>query len=164
MVNQTKRNAAAKADMVVEGTGTQQGVPTRLTDVAIERVEALARTGLRQTSIAALLGINEHSWDKAKAAQPEVAFAFQKGRAGLEEELATMLVSMARKGNIAACIFSLKNVANWSDGGIRGEAGPALQVNINIPPSMSTAEFDKIVGAKPKTIDHKPKSKGGASR
>jgi hypothetical protein len=142
-----KRNAAAKAVMVVEGTGLS-GVPTRLTDVAIERVEALARTGLRQTSVAALLGISEDAWDRAKEQQPEVAAAFQRGRASLEEELAGMLVAQARKGNIAATIFALKNVANWSDGGIRGEQAPSLSVNINIPPAMTDEEFKQIVDGK----------------
>ncbi len=149
-MKRTKRNAAARDLMVVEGTGLSSA-PTQLTGAGIERVEALARTGLRQVSIAALLGIGEDAWDAANRHQSEVAAAFQRGRAGLEEELAGLLVAQARKGNIAATIFSLKNVANWSDGGIRGEAAPSLQVNINIPPSMSKAEFQKITQVKRST-------------
>jgi hypothetical protein len=145
--------------MVVEGTGIQgnKKSPCRLTSAGIERTEALARAGLRESAIAALLGVDKDAWRSARKAQPEVALAFQQGRAGLEEELAGLLITQARKGNIPAIIFSLKNVANWSDGGIRGEAAPSLQVNINIPPAMSKAEFQEIVDGKTKTIDHKPR-------
>ena len=139
-----KRNVTVRPLMVVEGTG-MSGNPTQLTEVAIERVEALARTGLRQISIAALLGIGEGAWDSAIEHQPEVDAAFRRGRASLEQELAGLLIARAREGNIAATIFGLKNVAQWSDGGIRGEAAPALNVNINIPPSMSEAEFRQII-------------------
>ncbi|GBF27541.1 hypothetical protein MnTg02_02595 [bacterium MnTg02] len=80
--------------MVVKGTGIS-GAPTQLTEVTIERVEALARAGLRQTSIAAI-------------------------------------------------IFSLKNVAQWSDGGIRGEATPAL----NVTTAMSSKSKATAIGSR----------------
>lgn len=143
----TKRNVKARRNTVVPGTG-RAGAPTRLTGTGIERVEALAATGLRQVSIAALLGLGRDAFESALEHQPEVRAAFERGRAALEQELATMLVAHARKGNIAATIFSLKNIANWSDGGIRGEQAPAVAVQINIPPGMSEDEFRRIVEGK----------------
>ena len=58
-------------------------------------MEALALTGLRQTSIAALLGIGEDAWTGVIESQSEVADAFARGRSGLEQELVGLLLTHA---------------------------------------------------------------------
>ena len=140
-----KRNKSAREVMVVPGTGTTQS-PTRLTALALERVEALAQTGLSQNAIAALLGVGEDGWKTAMKQQPDAAEAFARGRAALERQLVATLVARAQKSD-TCLIFALKNLHGWrSEGGIRGEEQrQAPLVQINLPDPRDRDEYLKLV-------------------
>jgi hypothetical protein len=151
----TKRNAGARSLMVVQNTG-RKSVPTKLTALAVETVFSLARAGLREQSIAARISIDATTFANCKKNQPEIQAAFDAGRAELEEEIAGLLLTSAREGQLSAQIFLAKNHNGFSDQGIRGEQAQKVEIRINIPAPMSTAEFEELVNAT-KVIDVTPK-------
>jgi hypothetical protein len=143
------RNKAVKNLMVVQGTGIpgNNKRPARLNALGVERISALAATGLSEQGCAAIIGLDVDTFYKARDAQPEVAAAFAHGRAQLESHLAGNLVAQSDAGNVAATIFGLKN-AGWSDGGRTGEAVVNnTQINIQLPKPMAQAAYMKMITA-----------------
>ena len=89
-------------------------VDGNLTEEGVEAIEVLASAGLSLEGISGRLGVSRRALGRIREAQPVVAQALARGRSHLEEELAGCLVNLARKGNVAAVIFALKNLG-WSD-------------------------------------------------
>jgi len=75
--------------------------------------------------------------------------ALAVGHGALATELTDILLSQARNGNTVAAIFLAKARLGWIEGRA-AEAPPAapVQVNIQIPPPMSDAEFRRVIDGK----------------
>lgn len=141
----TTRRAENKALTVEEGTGTS-AAQTRLTDVGLEALERLASLGLRQTSLAARLGIARKVLEAILKEQPEAGLAFARGRAELEAELVGSLAEKARKGYAPAAMFLLKTVFSYREQGpVDGETDPRVAIQINLPEPKTIENYMKTI-------------------
>lgn len=85
-----------------------------LTTKQVAQVEALAGV-LTQAQIADYFGMSERTLRQRLMDDPEVAAAYQMGRAKTIQDVATNLVMQAKEGNMTAAIFYLKTQAGWKE-------------------------------------------------
>jgi Homeodomain-like domain len=79
-----------------------------------DRIELLAMKGATLDQIAALCDISPSTLDRWRKL-PEVAEAYNRGRAVAITDIAGALYTIAIDGNVTACIFWLKSQAGWTD-------------------------------------------------
>lgn len=126
----------------------------------VKMIEELAARGCTITTIAATLRMTADTFRNVRKRQPEVDEAFRRGRARLEDALASNLVSLALVDrNVVANIFALKAMCGWRDQG--SAEGDRVNVNIvNLPAAMTMAEYLRMLDAsEPKVIDATPEPK-----
>ncbi len=115
-------------------------------------VRRMARAGHSNTSIAAALGMASTTFGSACRRQPEVAEALQVGRAGLEDELANILLEHARgtrgdnKTSVIAAIYLTKARCGWREGD-QQEVKP--NITIQLPAAQSPEAWAKAI-----TVQH----------
>jgi hypothetical protein len=113
-------------------------------------IKRMARNGQSKASIAHSLGISLDKFKDALRAQPEVQEALTVGLAGLEDELANILLTHARSGtkfSLVAAIYLTKARCGW-----RENDGPPEQrpnVIINLPDSKSPEEWMRTITSQP---------------
>jgi hypothetical protein len=109
-------------------------------------IKRMARNGQSKASIAHSLGISLDKFKDALRAQPEVQEALTVGLAGLEDELANILLTHARSGtkfSLVAAIYLTKARCGW-----RENDGPPEQrpnIVINLPDSKSPDEWMRAI-------------------
>ena len=83
----------------------------------------------------------------------ELKDALAVGHGALATELTDILLTQARTGNTVAAIFLAKARLGWIEGRA-AEAPPIapVQVNIQIPPPMSDAEFRRVIDGKAEVV------------
>lgn len=110
----------------------------------LELIEKMARSGVENITIAAALGMSVTSFRQLLQRQPEVEQAHARGRAALSDELASLLLRHARKGNVIAAIFLAKARCGWREGD-----APETRPNIviNLPDAASPEQYLKLVGS-----------------
>jgi transcriptional regulator len=85
-----------------------------LTDEQIKEVELKAES-LTCEQIADHFGFCHITFKEIRNRQPEVSFAYKRGRAKVINEIASSLISKAREGDTTSQIFYLKTQAGWSE-------------------------------------------------
>jgi hypothetical protein len=106
----------------------------------------MAAEGQDQRTIAKRLGIDRKTLTDIRDRDPAVADAWERGHGELASELTHILLQHARDGNIIAAIYLTKARLGWREGTPADGAGQNnVQVNIQIPPPMSSEEFQRII-------------------
>jgi len=125
----------------------------RYPQITVERVEALARLGLRKKEVAGALGISEDTFQRLRKEHLALDESFWRGRASGIEAVASAVMRQALNG----CVFSQKlylyHAAGWRpQSGGRGEADKVEQPSFTIvfSPLQSQA------GSEVKTIEAVP--------
>lgn len=145
------------SDTARDGTAAKVTV----TPAGLKVIEAMAAEGQDQRTIAKRLGVDRKTLIDMRDRDPVMDEVWARGHGELASELTHLLLTKARAGNIIAMIYLTKARLGWREGTPAEGAGQAnVQVNINIPPSMSKAEFQRIIDGK--VID--PKTRGSAER
>ena len=80
----------------------------------VSRVEELASV-LTKSQIADYMGICANTFRAIEDRQPEVARAFNTGKAQAIANVATNLIAQAEAGNVTAAMFYLRTQAGWTD-------------------------------------------------
>ena len=80
----------------------------------VSRVEELAAV-LTKSQIADYMGMCANTFRAIEERQPEVARAFNAGKARAIANVATNLIAQAEAGNVAAAMFYLRTQAGWTD-------------------------------------------------
>lgn len=122
-------------------------------------VRRLSADGNSYATIAAALGIGPDAFRRLREHDEQLKDALAVGHGALATELTDILLTQARKGNTVAAIFLAKARLGWVEGRA-AEAPPTapVQVNIQIPPPMSDAEFHRVIDGKAEVFaDNQPK-------
>lgn len=117
----------AKAGRQGEGGGRK---PRVFSEEDIKQVYLLAAR-LTKTQLADYMGVSFSTFREIEKRQPEVAIAYQKGKAQQIDEVAGHLLEQCRKGNITAIIFYLKTQAQWKEEQEETKEIPPLQVVVS---------------------------------
>lgn len=80
----------------------------------VAQVEELAAV-LTKSQIADLMGICANTFRAIEDRQPEVARAFNAGKARAIASVASNLIAQAEAGNITAAMFYLRTQAGWTE-------------------------------------------------
>lgn len=80
----------------------------------VSRVEELASV-LTKSQIADYIGVCTNTFRAIEERQPEVARAFNTGKARAIANVATNLIAQAEAGNVTAAMFYLRTQAGWTD-------------------------------------------------
>lgn len=126
------------------------GRPYVLTQKGREELTKLARAGLERPTIAAALGIADSTLGDMLKRDPTAEEAYTRGRAGLSDELAHILLSQARSGNVVAAIFLAKARCGWREGD-PPESRP--NVTINLPAAADPDTYRKMIDVTPAAPD-----------
>ncbi len=110
-------------------------------------IERMSASGRNLASIARALGISSETFRAMRRRDTEAQEALERGRAALGDELTDILLQHARRGITVAAIFLAKARCGWREGeGLEGaRTVNNTQINIQIPPPMSDAEFKAII-------------------
>ena len=88
--------------------------PVVLTDEQIVELGALSAV-LNKEQLADYFGVSHVTLVAIQARQPEVSFAYKKGKSKAIASIAGNLLTQAKNGNTAAAIFYLKTQAGWKE-------------------------------------------------
>lgn len=83
-------------------------------DTQIAQVEALAAV-LSKKQLADHMGISDTTFREVEGRQPEVFYAYKRGKAKAISRMAQSLIMQAEDGNTSAAIFYLKTQAGWRE-------------------------------------------------
>ncbi len=121
----------------------------------LKLIRRMARDGHSNASIAAALGVGTSALRGAMRRQEEVQEALEVGRAGLEDELANILLEHARghrgdnKTSVVAAIYLTKARCGWREGD-QQETKP--NIVIQLPAAQSPEAWAKAI-----TVSQSPK-------
>lgn len=139
------KTAAKTVGALVTRAGRGASTKVTVTPAGLEVIEAMAAEGQDQRTIGKRLGVDAKTLRGIRDRDPAVAEAWERGHAALADELTHLLLKHARKGNVTAAIYLTKARLGWREGTPAEGHQQAVQVNIQIPPPMSDAEFRAIV-------------------
>ena len=88
--------------------------PIEFNSGQIEKVEELAES-LTCEQIADYFGISHVTFSEVRKRQPEVSFAYKRGRSKVIDEIASSLIKNAKAGDTTSQVFYLKTQAGWSE-------------------------------------------------
>lgn len=129
--------------------------PVTLSDDAIDAAADALRSGVAETKVARALGVNFRTWQRLREEDDRLADAGAEAKKLEEEELVGVLMEKARKGEVVPLLFALKARHSYRD---QGPAGPGWvsnsNVTINLPPSMSSDEYRRMIDITP--VGHAP--------
>jgi hypothetical protein len=157
MQNPAKRKP--KALVLPPGPHIVDGV---IVAAGYQLVELMAANGATQAAIAARLGITHNDFKKRLALRDgnnELRLTWERGRGALEFEVASLLLTEARKGNVLALIYYSKSQLAWTD-------TPQIQTQVGLqivlPAAMDRDSYMKSLTQLPevKVIEHRT---GGAN-
>jgi hypothetical protein len=80
----------------------------------IAQVEALAAV-LSKKQLADHMGISDTTLREIEGRQPEVSYAYKRGKSKAISRMGQSLIMQAEDGNTAAAIFYLKTQAGWRE-------------------------------------------------
>ena len=94
----------------------------------IAQVEALAAV-LSKKQLADHMGISDTTLREIEGRQPEVSYAYKRGKSKAISRMGQSLIMQAEDGNTAAAIFYLKTQAGWRETGQeQGNQNITLQI------------------------------------
>ena len=131
--------------VAVENIPVSGGTQYSLKAAGYELIRRMAAAGRDLNSIAAALGIGKDAFRRLRQTDEQAQEALDQGRAALGDELTDILLMHARQGMTVAAIFLAKARCGWREGELPDGVRPSVNVNIQIPPAMSDAEFAKII-------------------
>ncbi len=106
--------------------------PFKITKEVLNKVEGLAARGLSQEQIAIMIGVDRDTIGKYKKINSDFSAALELGKAKGIAAVTNSLFETAKKGNVAAQSFYLKNRAGWSDKQEMNITGDPLITKIEI--------------------------------
>jgi hypothetical protein len=106
--------------------------PIRLTEAGLTVVELVAREGGKQRGVAAALGVTFKQFRSLIDRDEPVRLRWERGVAGLEAEVAGLLLAAARAGGVVPAIYFSKAVLGWTE-----NSPPAAVANITITAPVS---------------------------
>lgn len=129
--------------LVVRQGGRALGTVT-IAPAGLAVLERMFAAGQDFRTVAKALGISGKTLQEARKRQPEVDEAWERGIAGLADELTHILLQHARKGNVVAAIFLAKARLGWREGD-----APEARANIviNLPDAATPEAYMRMVGA-----------------
>jgi hypothetical protein len=152
--NQPKRNRGNRAGggnsrYVGQEKQPSGGYRFAMRPAGYDLTRRLSAEGNSYATIADALGIGPDAFRRIREQDEKLKEALAVGHGALATELTDILLSQARNGNTVAAIFLAKARLGWIEGRA-AEAPPAspVQVNIQIPPPMSDAEFRRVIDGK----------------
>lgn len=109
-----RRGPKADAAPMARQPRTNRGGRPRfeVTDRQIKEIERAAADGVRESTIAILLGMAERTFRDLKARDPRVSAAVEMGMAKLERVVGSTLARKARRGDLGAAIWLEKSRFN----------------------------------------------------
>jgi hypothetical protein len=108
------------------------------------RIEALAEDGFSIRGVAARMGVAPDTFRKWLEENPALQEAFDNGRESERYALHNMLYRKAiEKGDSIAAMFLLKSRHGYREGD-QGETGNRVQINFQLPGSISMDEFKNM--------------------
>jgi hypothetical protein len=125
--------------------GPTTGSKIVITAAGLMLVEAISRQGGAQPLCASSLGITLSAFKKVVGENDgnnSCRLAYERGKAELEFEVATLLLEAGRNGHVIALIFYSKAQLGWTDA---PQIGTQVGVQIVLPDSMNREEFAKRV-------------------
>jgi hypothetical protein len=137
----TKALPAIVGPLIERVPGTPGEPRVEVTPAGLSLVEATARAGGSQALCAAKLAISLSTFKRIineDDGNNAVRLAFEKGKAELEFEVATLLLRQGRKGNTIALIFYSKSQLGWSD---QPQVNNQTAIQIVLPDSLDRAAF-----------------------
>jgi len=137
---------------------TQVGRPKF--EVDLEKLRELAALGLKREAIAAELGCHLSTLCERQRENPEISETIQEARAGLQREVADVLLEQALGGDVQACKFILERRCGWrneqtivhKDDNPRAER-QALEAKLEAA-GYDLEELKRIRRRPPATIEH----------
>ncbi len=145
-MNSKSKPAAKPAGALITRASRSPTARSTVTPAGLAAIEAMSAEGQDQRTIAKRLGIDHKTLRDIRDRDPAVALAWERGHGDLASELTHILLTHAREGNIIAAIYLTKARLGWREGTpAEGAGAPSVQVNIQIPPPMSPAEFAAII-------------------
>ena len=158
VVNHTKKNpgnrgGAGNRRYVAQEKQPSGGYRFTMRPAGYDLVRKLSGEGNAYATIAAALGIGPDAFRRLREQDEELKDALAVGHGALATELTDILLTQARTGNTVAAIFLAKARLGWIEGRA-AEAPPIapVQVNIQIPPPMSDAEFRRVIDGKAEVV------------
>lgn len=147
----------AKAPALIERSKESGGAVT-IRPPGLTIIRRMSAGGFSQATIAKKLGIDRKTFAKLREEDEAVTEAFELGNGKLSDEITSLLLKNARRGNIAAQIFLAKALLYWSD---RHDGIPEAKrpnINIILPSAMTPEQWEKMTqDAKPALeIEHEP--------
>jgi transcriptional regulator with XRE-family HTH domain len=123
-----------------------------LTDPEYLDLAAWGARGLRLEDAAARLGVSRRTLGRILQDDERAAMSWARGRSELAEELTSLLLAQARKGNVVAILYATKCYLGFVEGqAVDGEQrGPLVQ--ITLPAALSPEQWTKTIDVKPRAV------------
>jgi hypothetical protein len=102
-----------------ERTYKETKVLAKPTSYLLEGIERLSRQGMTEARMACHLKLTPKQFEKYKELYPIVADAINRGHAGLEFDLVSVLKQRAMSGNLVAIIFLLRSRCGWTEDNVK---------------------------------------------
>jgi hypothetical protein len=155
--NPGNRAGAGNSRYVAQEKQPSGGYRFAMRAAGYDLVRKLSAEGNSYATIADALGIGPDAFRRIREQDEKLKEALAVGHGALATELTDILLSQARNGNTVAAIFLAKARLGWIEGRA-AEAPPAspVQVNIQIPPPMSDAEFRRVIDGKAASESEEP--------
>jgi hypothetical protein len=112
-----------------------------VTPAGLQLIEVIAANGGGQPAIAAKLGMPKATFLKrcnVNDGDNECRLAFERGKAALDFEMATLLLNQAREGNTLAMIYFSKARLGWTD---TPQPQQTVGIQIVVPDSLSREQY-----------------------
>jgi hypothetical protein len=114
-----------------------------------DQVVEACRRGVPETQIARALGINYRTWMRVREEDERLATALAEVKKVEEEELVSLLLDKARKGDTTSIIFALKGRHGYRDQGPPAGAEHRTNIVINLPDALAPGEYLRMIDVTP---------------
>ncbi len=157
--NPGNRAGRGNSRYVAQETQPSGGYRFAMRPAGYDLARRMSAEGNSYATIADALGIGPDAFRRLREHDGKLKDALAVGHGALATELTDILLTQARKGVTVAAIFLAKARLGWIEGRA-AEAPPTapVQVNIQIPPPMSDAEFRRVIEGNAEVVaDSQPK-------
>jgi hypothetical protein len=134
----------AQVPALITRDGDDHNAPITITRSGLEVITEMAARGNSQATIAKHLGCAQSTLSKLVHDRQAVGEAWREGRGRLEDELVGHMLTLARKGNVAATIFALKSMCGYTDQPQPRE-DRGSNITINLPGAMSPEQYMRSI-------------------
>lgn len=114
-----------------------------------ERIVEACRSGVPETQIARALGINYRTWMRVRDEDERLASALAEVKKIEEEELVSLLLDKARKGDTTSIIFALKGRHGYRDQGPTAGSEHRTNIVIHLPDALTPEAYLRMIDVTP---------------